>query len=127
MLPHFLERWHYKSPNFVTGEPTNSYETSFRHVADLGIRFGPVRVGFEGTFREVKAPERLVLTFGFDGMPGHEVVNTMALEDLGDGRTRLVATMVFESKKERDGMLDSGMEKGMEESYTALDKVLAVH
>jgi len=27
--------------------------------------------GFEGRFREVKAPERLVLTFGWDGMPGH--------------------------------------------------------
>src|SRR5947209_4351993 len=70
--------------------------------------------GFEGRFREVKAPERLVLTFGFDGMPGHEVVNTMALEDLGDGRTRLVAIMVFESRKDRDGMLESGMEKGMD-------------
>ena len=81
--------------------------------------------GFEGRFREVKAPERLVLTFGWDGMPGHEIVNTMALEDLGNGRTRLVAMMVFESRKDRDGMLESGMETGMEESYVALDRLLA--
>jgi len=81
--------------------------------------------GFEGRFREVKAPERLVLTFGWDGMPGHEIVNTMALEDLGNGRTRLVAMMVFESRKDRDGMLESGMETGMEESYAALDRLLA--
>jgi len=81
--------------------------------------------GFEGRFREVKAPERLVLTFGWDGMPGHEIVNSMALEDLGNGRTRLVDMMVFESRKDRDGMLESGMETGMEESYAALDRLLA--
>ena len=49
----------------------------------------------------------------------------MALEDLGGGRTRLVAMMVFESRKDRDGMLESGMETGMEESYAALDRLLA--
>src|SRR5712692_9570110 len=83
------------------------------------------KLGFQGTFREVKPPERLTMTFGWDGMPGQESINTIALEDLGGGRTRLVATIVFESKQERDGMLRSGMEQGMEESYAALDRLLA--
>jgi len=83
------------------------------------------KFGFSGVFKEVKPPERLTLTFGFDGMPGHESINSLMLEDLGDGRTRLTATMIFESRKDRDGMLQSGMQEGMDQSYAALDKLLA--
>lgn len=81
--------------------------------------------GFEGRFREVTPPRRLVQTFGWDGMPGHEAVETMTLEDLGDGRTRLVTVTTFEGIQERDGMIASGMEEGMAQSYQALDTVLA--
>jgi hypothetical protein len=35
------------------------------------------------------------MTFEWDGMPGHVVVNTMTLQDLGDGRTKLVSTSLF--------------------------------
>jgi len=41
------------------------------------------------------------------------VVNTITLHDLGDGRTRLVSTSLFHTSGERDGMLKSGMEAGM--------------
>jgi len=34
-------------------------------------------------------------------------------------------TIIFHTQEERDGMLQSGMETGMNESYAALDKVLA--
>ena len=81
--------------------------------------------GVEGRFREIVPPERLVLTFEFDGMPGHVVVNFMTLEDLGDGRTKLIAESLFLTKEDRDGMMSSGMEQGMNESYAALDRVLA--
>jgi uncharacterized protein YndB with AHSA1/START domain len=81
--------------------------------------------GFEGRYREVTPPERIVSTFEWDGMPGHVLVNTVTLEELGDGRTRLVATSLFHTTEDRDGMLHSGMEGGMNESYAALDRVLA--
>jgi uncharacterized protein YndB with AHSA1/START domain len=81
--------------------------------------------GFEGRFREVTPPERVVQTFEWDGMPGHVIVETMTLEDLGGGRTKLVTVSLFHTTEERDGMLSSGMEQGMNESYAALDKVLA--
>ena len=42
-----------------------------------------------------------------------------------DGRTRLVSTSLFYTVEERDGMLSSGMEGGVNESYVALDKLLA--
>jgi len=81
--------------------------------------------GFEGRFREVKAPERIVRTFEWDGMPGHPCVETMTLEDLGDGTTRYVSVSLFMLGEERDGMLASGMETGLNESHRALDRVLA--
>ena len=46
-------------------------------------------------------------------------------EDLGDGRTRVVTTSLFHTAEERDGMLKSGMEGGMNESYAALDRLLS--
>lgn len=81
--------------------------------------------GFEGRFREVTPPERVVQTFEWDGMPAYVIINTTNLEDLGDGRTRLHVTSAFYNKAERDGMLNSGMEAGMNQSYEALDRVLA--
>ena len=81
--------------------------------------------GFEGRFAEVTPPERVVQTFEWDGMPGHTALETMTLEDLGDGRTRLVTTSLFLTAEDRDGMLQSGMEGGLNESYAALDRVLA--
>jgi uncharacterized protein YndB with AHSA1/START domain/predicted enzyme related to lactoylglutathione lyase len=81
--------------------------------------------GFEGRYREVTPPERVVQTFEWDGMPGHVIVETMTLEDLGDGRTRLVTVSLFHTTEERDGMLQSGMEQGANQSYAALDNLLA--
>jgi uncharacterized protein YndB with AHSA1/START domain len=81
--------------------------------------------GFEGRYREVTPIERLVFTFEWDGMPGHPCLETTVFEDLGDGRTKLTATSLFFTADERDGMLRSGMEAGMNESYAALDRLLA--
>jgi uncharacterized protein YndB with AHSA1/START domain len=80
--------------------------------------------GFEGRFREVTPPRRLVRTFEWDGMPGHVAVETVEFEDLGNNQTRIVTTSMFHTTEERDGMLDSGMEGGLNESYLALDRVL---
>jgi uncharacterized protein YndB with AHSA1/START domain len=81
--------------------------------------------GFEGRYSEVVPPERVVQTFEWDGMPGHVVLETMTLEDLGDGRTKLVTVSLFMTAADRDGMMSSGMEEGMAQSYAALDRVLA--
>ena len=41
------------------------------------------------------------------------------------GRTRLVTLTTFEAQEQRDGMLQSGMEQGMDEGYKKLDGLLA--
>ena len=79
---------------------------------------------FRGTYREVTPPERIVQTFEWEGMPGHVVVETATFEDLG-GRTRVTAQSLFHTSEERDGMLDSGMERGLTETHDRLAELLA--
>jgi uncharacterized protein YndB with AHSA1/START domain len=81
--------------------------------------------GFEGRFAEIEAPRRIQMTFEWDGMPGHTSLETMELDDLGDGRTRLRVHTIFMTAEDCKGMLSSGMEGGMNQSYEALDRVLA--
>ncbi len=64
------------------------------------------------------APERIVQSWEWEGMPGHVSIETAEFEDLGD-RTRMVVTSLFHTTEERDGMLGSGMEGGMDETLRA--------
>jgi uncharacterized protein YndB with AHSA1/START domain len=80
--------------------------------------------GFRGTYREVTPPERIVQTFEWEGMPGYVSVETATFEDLGE-RTKLTTTTLFHTPEERDGMLASGMESGMNETFERLDELLA--
>ncbi|AVH22052.1 SRPBCC family protein [Nocardia cyriacigeorgica] len=81
--------------------------------------------GFEGRFREITPKERIVQSFEWDGMPAHVAIDATTFVDLGDGRTKVVTDSQFHTREERDGMLQSGMESGLNESYRALDTLLA--
>jgi uncharacterized protein YndB with AHSA1/START domain len=83
-----------------------------------------VEITFRGTFREVTPPERIVQTFEWDGMPGYVSVDSSEFIDLGE-RTKVVTTSLFMVGEERDGMIESGMERGLNETYERLDAVLA--
>jgi uncharacterized protein YndB with AHSA1/START domain len=78
---------------------------------------------FNGVYREVAPPERLVFTFEFEGMPGHVLVQTIRLEEQG-GRTTVTSTAVFDTVEDRDGMIQSGMERGAADSYDRLAELL---
>jgi uncharacterized protein YndB with AHSA1/START domain len=83
--------------------------------------------GFHGVYHEVLAPERIINTFEFEGIPegGHVSLETGKLEALPDNRTRLTLQAVFQSVAERDGMIQSGMEEGVNEGFERLDELLA--
>ncbi|MFC9896617.1 SRPBCC family protein [Nocardia sp. NPDC127579] len=81
--------------------------------------------GFEGRFREIVPEERIVQSFEWDGMPAHVAIDTATFVDLGDGRTKVITDSIFHTAEERDGMVQSGMEGGLNESYRALDRLLA--
>lgn len=81
--------------------------------------------GFHGVFHEVSL-ERMIQTFEFEGLPesGHVTLETTKLEALPEGRTRLIAQSIFQSVADRDGMIESGMESGVNEGYERLDELL---
>jgi uncharacterized protein YndB with AHSA1/START domain len=80
--------------------------------------------GFEGRYREVTPMDRIIRSFEWDGMPAHVAIEQSEFIDLGDGRTKIVGTLLFHTVAERDGMLESGMEAGMNQSHAALDALL---
>ncbi|MEO3862239.1 SRPBCC family protein [Acrocarpospora sp. B8E8] len=79
---------------------------------------------FRGEYREIQAPERIVQTFEFEGMPGHVCVETLGLTE-EDGKTTVTSLTRFDTKEDRDGMVSSGMADGARESYQALAAYLA--
>ena len=81
-------------------------------------------MGMGGVYREIVAPERVVATEKFDQSwyPG-EAVGTFVLVEQG-GKTTLTQTILYESREARDGVLKSGMEKGVVASYDRLAKLL---
>ncbi|MGA7160901.1 MAG: SRPBCC family protein [Bacteroidota bacterium] len=82
---------------------------------------------FHGVYHEVTAPERIIDTFEFEGLPekGHVILETHKLEALSGNRTKLTTQSVFQSIVDRDGMVQSGMETGVNESYDRLDDLLS--
>jgi uncharacterized protein YndB with AHSA1/START domain len=82
--------------------------------------------GFHGVNHEVLPPERIIDTFEFEGLPekGHVALQTLRLEEMPGGRTKLNIQGVFQSVADRDGMMQSGMEEGVNESYERLDELL---
>ena len=80
--------------------------------------------GFHGVYHDLQAPERIVYTFEYEGMPGHVLLETITFEEQ-DGRTLMTDSSVFQSVADRDGMLASGMETGAAQSMDQLDEYLA--
>jgi uncharacterized protein YndB with AHSA1/START domain len=81
--------------------------------------------GFHGVYHDVTAPERVVQTFEFEGVPGHVALETATFEDLGGGRTRYTGQSVYQSVEDRDAMVASGMESGARETMDRLAEILA--
>lgn len=90
----------------------------FVHTGPDGETFG-----FNGEFREITPPERVVYTFEYEGAPGHIVIESVDIEDLGK-KTRIVAVDRFASLDDLHGMYADGMEEGANESYDRFEELL---
>jgi uncharacterized protein YndB with AHSA1/START domain len=82
-------------------------------------------MGMGGDYREVVPPERLVATESFDD-PWYsgEALDTIVLVEEG-GKTTATTTVLYESEEIRDAVLESGMARGVAESYDMLAEYLA--
>lgn len=77
-----------------------------------------------GLTMKLEPPERIIGTF--EGMPekGQVILDTASFEILPGNRTKLISQSVFRSVEDRDWMLQSGMEEGLNGSYSRLDELL---
>lgn len=109
------------SMKLETFEPVSGGRWRYTHIDQQGNKFG-----FHGVNHEVLAPERIIGTFEFDGLPeaGHVVLETAKFEELPGNRTRVTTQSVFQSVADRDGMIMSGMESGVVQGYERLDELL---
>ncbi|MBM3181494.1 MAG: ATPase [Chloroflexi bacterium] len=103
-----------------TFEPVSGGRYRYIHKDKIGNEFG-----FHGVFHEM-SEELMIQTFEFEGLPerGHVILDTMRLEPLPGDRTRITIQSVYQSVADRDGMVQAGMEKGMNEGYERLDGIL---
>ncbi|MEJ2710418.1 MAG: SRPBCC family protein [Anaerolineales bacterium] len=104
-----------------TFEPHSGGRYRYIHKDPQGNEYG-----FHGVFHEI-SEELMIQTFEFEGLPerGHVTLDTMRLEKLPGDRTRITVQSVFQSVADRDGMIQSGMERGVREGYERLDERLA--
>jgi uncharacterized protein YndB with AHSA1/START domain len=82
--------------------------------------------GFHGVNHEVTSPERIISTFEYEGLPekGHVVLQTTRFEALPGDRSRITTQALFQSVADRDGMVQSGMERGVNDSMERLEELL---
>jgi uncharacterized protein YndB with AHSA1/START domain len=59
----------------------------------------------------------------WEGMPDHVLLEAVVLEEF-EGKTKVTDTSVFQSVEDRDGMVETGMEGGVIESYDRFVELL---
>lgn len=85
-------------------------------------------VGFHGEYREIVENERVVSTEAYEGLGDaadeHASLNTLTLAESG-GRTRMTILIEHRTREGRDGHLASGMETGLQEALSLLEREAA--
>lgn len=119
--PELLVQWlgpRNLSTEFVEFEPRDGGRWRFIHRDEAGNEYV-----FRGVFHGTPSLDGIIQTFEFEGMPGHVCLETMTFEDQ-DGKTLLRQNSVFQSVADRDGMIESGMESGVNDSMERLEELL---
>jgi len=119
--PELVKRWWSGGKGTVT-------------VAEIDLRVGGTwryvigeDVAFHGEYREIDAPDRLVNTEVFEGIPDaeeHAGLVTVTLTEK-DGRTFMEMLCAYRDQADRDAVVASGMESGLQHSLDYLEKVAA--
>lgn len=102
-----------------TYEPTVGGTWKMIHEAD-GERYV-----FFGEFKEIVEPERITWTFNYEGFPNSEIIETIYFEELPGNKTRIKTVSHYPSIEALEGMVESDMEGGANESWDRLAALLA--
>ena len=130
--PEKVFRAHVDADLFVRWNWPDGYTVDFEHFDcrtggsyRISMSGDDMEASVHGSFHDVIPNELIVQTFTPDAAPDLVVLEKHRFEDLGDGRTRLVATSLVDSFEVRDAFIVGGMASGAEESYQKLDAFLA--
>jgi uncharacterized protein YndB with AHSA1/START domain len=83
---------------------------------------GGMEIAFHGEYREIVEHERLVHTEVFEAMPDNPALNIVTFSESG-GRTTLELLVQCNTQEDRDGIIESGMEGGMQEQMDLLEEL----
>ena len=119
--PDLVKRWWSGQRGQVTiAEIDLRVGGAWRYVMTANAGF---EVGFHGEYREIEPEERIVYTEVFEGMPeAGATLNTATFTEV-DGHTTLALLALCPSREVRDGIIDAGMEGGMQEQMDALEQI----
>ncbi len=82
-----------------------------------------IETAFNGVYKEVARPEKLVNTFEFEPMAGHITTEHVTLTEKGK-KTFFVNRIECMSAEDRDGIVQSGMEWGSRQTMDKLEELL---
>jgi uncharacterized protein YndB with AHSA1/START domain len=92
----------------------------FVHIDPAGNEYA-----FRGVFHgEQGVDGGMMRTFEWEGLPGHVSFESARFIEQ-DGVTVVESTSVFMAVEDRDGMIENGMQTGVDEGYAKLDSLLA--
>ncbi|MGE0868328.1 MAG: SRPBCC family protein [Kofleriaceae bacterium] len=102
-------------------------------VCDIDLRVGGTwryvivgpdhnEVAFNGVYKEIAAPDRLVNTEIFEMFPDAATLVTSSFVER-DGKTHYEALQTFPDQASRDAAIASGMEEGADLGYDRLEEV----
>jgi uncharacterized protein YndB with AHSA1/START domain len=83
-----------------------------------------IDMGMGGVYKDVVVPERTVCTELFDDAwyVGTAIVTTVFVEEQNE--TKVTMSVRYESREARDGVMRSGMQTGVQQSYERLAELL---
>ncbi len=121
--PELVKRWWgFETSEWLVCDIDLRVGGQWRYV----IREGEMEVGFHGEYREIAAPHRLVSTEAYEGIPDPDAsaaLNLVTLDEV-DGVTTMTVLVQHASQEDRDTVLASGMEGGMQISYNRLEDLV---
>ena len=121
--PELVKRWWSGRQGEVTiAEIDLRVGGAWRYVMVANSGF---EVAFHGEYREIVPNERIVTTQVYEvpeAPEGEGVLNIVTFTEV-DGRTTLTLLVQTASKQERDVIMSSGMEVGMQEQMELLEQI----
>jgi uncharacterized protein YndB with AHSA1/START domain len=73
---------------------------------------GGEKHAFNGEFKEIDEPHKIVRTFEYEPWAGHTLLETVTLTPQSDGQTLMTTVSKYDNLQDLEGMVKSGMERG---------------